>query len=438
MSAPMTSQSAFSFPEPNSSSTQQETFISFSPRQTFTSEPVTNPQPNPQTLNTFQNQQFPQYHTATLSSSNAKFPYLKKEEYETWAMKMEYWIINTDHNLWKIILNGNSKKKNKTEEAEQVYGLMARFKSDFPDHAGNAAGSVYDVAAEFAMMGISLKAQTCPFECNSKSKLKKNYDRLENIYNDSFIQAKLEMKEWEVKLIESLSRFDKWMESSKNLAKLINNSMSTRTKLGLGFKECIGSDEVFDLSTPSVFDPKPATKEVKSLHERFVKAGEMHEVPPSITGTFMPTLYKSDLEETQVTFGSKSTTSSINTSESNDFVSCDNSNKSSESEPRDFASCVSTPTTTDSFSTIEVKILSKSDVKDPSPTNGFPSCSVKENVNHPRNLCNKSRIADRIHRKNNFVRSKTCFVCRSKFHLIKDCDVYDTVPSVVLQAASVP
>nr|GFA11747.1 xylulose kinase-1 [Tanacetum cinerariifolium] len=33
-----------------------------------------------------------------------------KEEYKTWAMKMEYWIMNIDHNLWKIIQNGNSKK----------------------------------------------------------------------------------------------------------------------------------------------------------------------------------------------------------------------------------------------------------------------------------------------------------------------------------------
>nr|GFB72985.1 hypothetical protein [Tanacetum cinerariifolium] len=46
---------------------------------------------------------------------------------------------------------------NKTEEGEQVYGLMAEFKSDFTDHAGNAAGSVYDAAAEFTMMGVSPK-----------------------------------------------------------------------------------------------------------------------------------------------------------------------------------------------------------------------------------------------------------------------------------------
>nr|GFD10052.1 xylulose kinase-1 [Tanacetum cinerariifolium] len=61
--------------------------------------------------------------------------------------------------------------ENKTEEGEQVY-----------DHVGNATGSVYDAAAEFAMMGISPK-------------------------------AKIEKKEWEVKLVESLSRFEKkWKE----------------------------------------------------------------------------------------------------------------------------------------------------------------------------------------------------------------------------------
>nr|GFC42060.1 hypothetical protein [Tanacetum cinerariifolium] len=167
----------------------------------------------------------------------------------------------------------------------------------------------------------------------------------------------------------------------------------------------------------------------------------MHEVPPPITRTFMPTSYKSDLAETQATFGSKYNTSSLNTSDTNDSVSCDNSNKSSSSETYDFTSCVSSPKTNDSFSTVDVKILPKYDVKDPSPTNGFPSCSFKENVKPTRNLCNKSGLANIIHYKNNFVRSKKCFVCGSKSHLIKDCDVYDTIynfPSVVSKAASVP
>nr|GEX19610.1 hypothetical protein [Tanacetum cinerariifolium] len=116
-------------------------------------------------------------------------------------------------------------------------------------------------------------------------------------------------------------------------------------------------------------------------------------------------------------------------------------NKSSTSETYDFASCILSPKSNDSFSNVDVKISPKSDVKDPSPTNGLPSCSFKENVKPPRHLCNKSGKADRIHCKNNFVRTKKCFVCGSKSHLIKDCDVYDTVdnfPSVVSKAASVP
>ncbi|GJY01574.1 hypothetical protein Tco_0359726 [Tanacetum coccineum] len=91
------------------------TFSMPSPSQTFsfpsTSEPVFSvstsepafESPNSQTSpNTHSHQQFQQYHTTTVSNNNAKFPYLKKDEYETWAMKMEYWIMNSDHNLWNI------------------------------------------------------------------------------------------------------------------------------------------------------------------------------------------------------------------------------------------------------------------------------------------------------------------------------------------------
>nr|GEW05728.1 ribonuclease H-like domain-containing protein [Tanacetum cinerariifolium] len=52
------------------------------------------------------------------------------------------------------MLNWNEHEiENKTEEAEQVYSLMAGFKSDF----AVPAGSVNPAAAEFAIMGISPK-----------------------------------------------------------------------------------------------------------------------------------------------------------------------------------------------------------------------------------------------------------------------------------------
>ncbi|GJY01224.1 hypothetical protein Tco_0359376 [Tanacetum coccineum] len=96
---PSPSVSTFTFP-----STTEPVFSA------STSEPVFESPNHTQTSQTTQSQQLQQYHTTTVSNNNAKFPYLKKEEYETWAMKMEYWIMNSDHNLWNIVLNGNSRK----------------------------------------------------------------------------------------------------------------------------------------------------------------------------------------------------------------------------------------------------------------------------------------------------------------------------------------
>nr|GEY27076.1 ribonuclease H-like domain-containing protein [Tanacetum cinerariifolium] len=246
--------------------------------------------------------------------------------------------------------------ENKTGVVEKVYGMTAKLNGD---HAAKGAASVSDAAAEFAMMGISPQVQNCPLGCDFKiNDLNKMYNNLDRLYNDCYIKVQAyqhavktlesqkewyhktqialeekEKKEWEVKFEETLARFDKWKESSKNLNKLINSSMSTRTKLGLGFKQYFGEDEVFDLSIPSTLDPEPTEKRFPPLSKSFVKAGEMHEVLPSITGTFMPTSYKSDLIETQVSYGLNSDSKTSETSsETNDFVSCDNSDKSSDSE----------------------------------------------------------------------------------------------------------
>ncbi|GJS37914.1 putative ribonuclease H-like domain-containing protein [Tanacetum coccineum] len=376
--------------------------------------------------------------------------------------------------------------ENTTGAVEKVYGMMAGL------HADSADAS--DAAAEFAMMGISPKVQNCPLGCDSKiNDLNHMYNNLDRLYNDCYIkvqayqhavktlesqkdwyhktqialeekirvlsanlenttntlsyteklhdQAQKEKKEWEVKFEATLARFEKWKESSKNLKNLIDSSMSTRTKVGLGFQEYFGVDEVFDLSTPSVFYSDPVEKEVKPLYSTFVKAGEMHAVPPPITGTYMPSPYQSDIEETQVSYGSKSDNNISDTiSESNDFVSCDNSDKSSDSETH--ASCDSSlkTQTKDIPPAVDIQTLPESDVEDPNSTTGSPSFSCSENVKSPRIICNKSGVNNRKVCKNNFVRVKKCFVCGSKLHLIKDCDFYNCVDSVPCKskAASVP
>ncbi|GJY85869.1 putative ribonuclease H-like domain-containing protein [Tanacetum coccineum] len=275
--------------------------------------------------------------------------------------------------------------------AAQVYGMIAGAEEDATGNAtGNATGDVADDvsndAAEFALMGISSQVQTCPFGCEHLyAELKKEFDNVEAQYKECYIQvqaykstlqtleqqkgwyqsnqlaleeririltanlenttnmlkyteklneqAKLEKMNDKVQLEESKARFDKWKDSSKNLDKLIHSSMSSRSKFGLGFGETFGSDEVFDPSAPSIFDTTPEDVAEKPLYDRFVKAVGMHAVPPPITGTFMPPSNNPDLDDTQFTYGSKSNNYLKLNSVSNEFVSCDNSDKSSDSEP---------------------------------------------------------------------------------------------------------
>ncbi|GJW91148.1 ribonuclease H-like domain-containing protein, partial [Tanacetum coccineum] len=69
------------------------------------------------------------------------------------------------------------------------------------------------------------------------------------------VDSKTRYSQFKIKeLEESEARFDKWKNSSKNLNKLINSSMSSRSKFGLGYGDTFGTDEVFDLSAPSIFD----------------------------------------------------------------------------------------------------------------------------------------------------------------------------------------
>ncbi|GJS29613.1 putative ribonuclease H-like domain-containing protein [Tanacetum coccineum] len=344
-----------------------------------------------------------------------------------------------------------------------------------------------DAETQFALMGLSPQVQSCPFGCNYiYTELKKDFDNLEVQYKECFIQVQAyksslqnleQQKSWyqnnqlaleekiriltadlgnttnmlkyteklneqakidnmnnKVKLEESEARFDKWKNSSKNLNKLINSSMSSRSKFGLGYGDTFGTDEVFDLSAPSIFDSCLKDAIEKPLYDGFVKAGGLHAVPGPITGTFMPPSNKPDIDDTQFTYGSKSNNSSDTNSVSNDFVSCDNSDKSSDSETTDFASCVSSVQTSSSktneplasvSSSVDLKNFHKTDDQGPCNVTQSPSFSFKENVKTPRNLCNRNGSNNISLCKNKSFGSKKCFVCGSKFHLIRDCDFYE-------------
>ncbi|GKG29827.1 hypothetical protein Tco_0419725, partial [Tanacetum coccineum] len=52
----------------------------------------------------------------TTTISNIKLPILKKKEYDIWAMEMEHYIEYIDNDVWKVIQNGNSKKRISTRK----------------------------------------------------------------------------------------------------------------------------------------------------------------------------------------------------------------------------------------------------------------------------------------------------------------------------------
>ncbi|GKB09330.1 ribonuclease H-like domain-containing protein, partial [Tanacetum coccineum] len=49
--------------------------------------------------------------STTTTISNIKLPILQKEEYDIWAMEMEHYLEYIDNDVWKVIQNGNSKKR---------------------------------------------------------------------------------------------------------------------------------------------------------------------------------------------------------------------------------------------------------------------------------------------------------------------------------------
>ncbi|GKE10428.1 hypothetical protein Tco_1413979 [Tanacetum coccineum] len=47
----------------------------------------------------------------TTTISNIKFLILKKKEYDIWAMEMDNYLEYIENDVWKVIQNGNSKKR---------------------------------------------------------------------------------------------------------------------------------------------------------------------------------------------------------------------------------------------------------------------------------------------------------------------------------------
>ncbi|GJR87559.1 hypothetical protein Tco_0211570 [Tanacetum coccineum] len=374
------------------------------------------------------------------------------------------------------------------EGAAEVYSLIT----------GNGTDAA---AGEFALMGMTSEVQNCPFGCEHKfNNLQKQYNDLNEQYNEYYIQvqayknslktlekqkrvyqqnqlgyeekirvlsielenttnllkyserinveAEIAKKDLQTKLDNHLVQIEKWRTSSKNLFRLIESSMSVRTKVGLGFNDYISENELgWDDSAFSVFTTNSEEVEGRPLFNRFAKADSMKAVPPPLSRDYTHLSDQIDLDESQMSYGTKSSTFGDYNSVSNDFVSCDNSDKSSEvninefassdssvksSEPKsnDSTSCASTSSVSTSESEPEIESNVRTPIQEPIIVQELPSFSYTDkDVKTSRTPCNKNGYFNKKtshFRKNNSSTSKSCFVCGSYLHLIKDCNYYET------------
>ncbi|GKB50895.1 hypothetical protein Tco_0901648 [Tanacetum coccineum] len=90
---------------------------------------------------------------------------------------------------------------------------------------------------------------------------------------------------------ELKAKLEQFETSSKNLNKLINSQISSKDKIGLGYRDQLNENdssgsELFN----SVFDSRSSDGDDNQINDRFKKDNEYHAVPPPLTGNYRPPL----------------------------------------------------------------------------------------------------------------------------------------------------
>ncbi|GKB88773.1 ribonuclease H-like domain-containing protein [Tanacetum coccineum] len=231
---------------------------------------------------------------------------------------------------------------------------------------------------------------------------------------------------------------EKWQNSSKNLGKLLNSQMSAYDKFGLGYGDhryngiLSYENEVLQ----SVFKGKESDFENPPLNEKIVKTGEMHAVPPPMTGNYMPSGPDIEIDYSQFSYGPKQTQLSESESQPSEFDTCESNISTEPSE------LVSEPVVNESNVECQPKVWSDAPIIEEYESDSEDECvsipikekeppsfatqqvktpreTVKDKVTHSQ----KPKV-DKKELGNGFA-VRACFVCGSLNHLIRDCDFHE-------------
>nr|GEV50297.1 putative ribonuclease H-like domain-containing protein [Tanacetum cinerariifolium] len=208
-----------------------------------------------ETTNTKQQPNIQPQIITTVLNKNAMFPYLKNDEYEVWAIKMEYWITNNDMNIWKVIQNGNNLKRTGRDRdggviilppttAEEHITVQRESKArttllqSIPDdhvadfHYMDDTRDIWNVIkARFGGNAESkkirksmLKQEFSEFRIGEAERLHKGYDRMQKIMSQlNQLKAKPKNEDINLKFLRALP--SSWSQVALTL----------KTKDGLGF-----------------------------------------------------------------------------------------------------------------------------------------------------------------------------------------------------------
>nr|GEY21520.1 ribonuclease H-like domain-containing protein [Tanacetum cinerariifolium] len=349
------------------------------------------------------------------------------------------------------------------EGAAKIYNLITG--------ADSEEASTTDGAGEFALMGVTFEVHTCPFGCDNKyNELHEQYNELNEQNGEYCIQVqayknslktlekqKRALQRNQVTLEDKIRVLSIELENTSNLLKhseKINTDVETakkdlQTKLDNHLVQTKKENELgWDDSAFSVFTTNSKDVEGRPIFHRAAKADTMKAVPPPLSGDYTSLSDHIDLDESQISYGTKSSTSCDSKSVSNNFVSCDDSDKylevntndfassystvkSSEHKPNDSTSCASTYSVSTSVNEAEIESNVGTPIKEPIIVQDLPSFSCNKsdkNMHTSRTSCNKNgyfnKKASHFRKNASFV-SKLYFVSGSGTHLIKDCDFYE-------------
>nr|GEX41562.1 ribonuclease H-like domain-containing protein [Tanacetum cinerariifolium] len=236
---------------------------------------------------------------------------------------------------------------------------------------------------------------------------------------------------------------------SKEAGKDRSDSKSMVVVDGLGLDKYIREGELgIDDSKFSIFYTNSDELEGQPIYNKFASVDQMKAVPLPLTGNYMPPSNIPNIDESQMMYGTKAIDSSeIKTnddsiSHSNDSVLFDFSDRSSEPSTSELQTCDSSVECSrpnksdhnfnDSISSVSAPASESRDtiVINCVKQEDFPSvCTsrIKTDVKSSKTLCNKfgSFNKESHFRKHKSVASKSCYVCGSYLHLIKDCDLHE-------------